>query len=318
MSLPMPARTEPHLIDRLPTVAGRLAADAPLAPLTWFRTGGAAEVLFKPADTEDLAGFLAGCPDDISVTVLGVASNTLVRDGGIPGVTIRLGAGFARSEIAWDGDSALLVSGAAALDLTVARVAAEAGVGGLEFLSGIPGTLGGAVPTNAGAYGTELKDVLAWAEAVDRSGTLHRLPVEALGFGYRSAALPPGWIVTRLALRGHRADPALVLGRMGEIAAAREASQPIRARTGGSTFANPPGHKAWALVDSVGGRGLKLGGAQVSEKHCNFLLNTGTATAAELEALGELLRAWVLERHGIALHWEIRRIGRPLSPGELP
>ncbi len=294
-----------HLIHRLPPVRGRLTADAPLAGITWFRVGGPAEVLFRPADPDDLAAFLAGCPADIPVTVIGVASNLLVRDGGVPGVVIRLGRGFA--DVAVDG--ALVTTGAAALDLNVALACRDAGVTGLEFLSGIPGTIGGALRMNGGAYGRELSDVVVSATALDRAGTLHRLDRDGLGLSYRHCALPEDWIFTGAVLRGETGEPAVIDRRMQEIATARADTQPVRARTGGSTFANPPGHKAWQLIDRAGCRGLTVGGAQVSEKHCNFLLNLGAATAADLENLGEEVRRRVFETSGIELRWEIRRIG---------
>ena len=296
-----------HLIDRLPPVRGRLSADAPLGPTTWFRVGGPAEVLFKPADAEDLAAFLAGCPAEVPVTVIGVGSNLLVRDGGVAGVVVRLARGFAEVTCA-DG---LVTAGAAALDLNVALSARDAGLAGLEFLSGIPGTVGGALRMNAGAYGREVGDVLLEAAAVDRAGRLHRVPAAGLGLTYRHSAAPEGWIFTEAVFRGEPGDPAVIGARIEEIARLRADSQPVRARTGGSTFANPPGAKAWELIDRAGCRGLRHGGAQVSEKHCNFLINTGDATAADLEALGEEVRRRVRETSGVTLEWEIRRIGLP-------
>ena len=286
-----------------------LEANAPIGPLTWFRVGGPAEVLFRPADTEDLAGFLAALPNDVPVTVIGVGSNLLVRDGGIPGVTIRLGRGFV--EITPDGDE--VAAGAGALDINVALTAAQAGIGGLEFLSGIPGTIGGGFQTNAGAYGREFKEVLISADALDRNGTLHTLGVAEMGLSYRHSDVDPDWIFVAARFRGESGEPAAIVQAMEEIKAAREASQPIRARTGGSTFANPPGDKAWRLIDEAGCRGLTRGGAMVSEKHANFLINSGSATAADIEGLGKEVRRRVLERFGIPLAWEIRRIGRPLS-----
>ncbi len=296
------------LIDRLPTVRGRLTADAPLAGITWFRVGGAAEVMFRPADRDDLLAFLAAKPADVSVTVLGVGSNLLVRDGGVPGVTIRLGRGFAGIE----AKDARIVAGAAALDINVAQAAADAGIGGLEFLSGVPGTIGGAMRMNAGAYGRELVDVLVEGEIVDGSGALHRLARDALGFTYRHCALSEETIFLAATLDGSADQPAAIRKRMATIRQRREESQPIRTRTGGSTFANPrdgSGRKAWELIDQAGCRGLTIGGAQVSEKHTNFLINTGTATAADLEALGEEVRRRVRETSGVELEWEIRRIG---------
>ncbi|HYM72212.1 MAG TPA: UDP-N-acetylmuramate dehydrogenase, partial [Stellaceae bacterium] len=301
------ATSIPALIDRLPAVRGRLTANAPIGPLTWFRVGGPAEVLFRPADRADLAHFLAALPADIPVTVIGVGSNLLVRDGGIPGITIRLGRGFA--EIGAEGEQ--IRAGAGALDLNVALMAAEAGIGGLEFLSGVPGTIGGGLRMNAGAYGGEIKDVLIEADAVDRNGTIHRVPAGELGLSYRHSSAPADWLFTGALLRGRRGEPAEILRRMAAIKAAREASQPIRTRTGGSTFANPPGDQAWRLIDAAGCRGLVRGGAMVSDKHTNFLINTGTASAADIEGLGEEVRRRVHAAFGVVLEWEIRRIGRP-------
>jgi len=308
-------RTRPGpLIERLPPVRGRLAADAPLGALTWFRAGGAAEVLFRPADADDLAAFMAALPAEVPLTVLGVGSNLIVRDGGVAGVVVRLGRGFNAIEAETAPGAEGVVAGAACLDLAVAESAAAAGLGGLEFLSGIPGTVGGAVAMNAGAYGTETKDRLDWAEIVTRAGDQQRLPASALGFAYRRSALPAGAIVTRARLRAAPDAPAAIAARMAEIRRAREASQPTRARTGGSTFKNPPGARAWELVDRAGCRGLRRGGAMVSEKHANFLLNTGEATAADIEGLGEEVRRRVRAATGVTLEWEIRRIGR-FRPG---
>jgi UDP-N-acetylmuramate dehydrogenase len=294
-----------HLIDRLPGLRGRLTADADLASITWFRTGGRAEVLFKPADRDDLAALLAGKPADVPVTVIGVGSNLLVRDGGVPGVVVRLGRSFAK--IAFDGPAVSV--GTAALDLTVATAACEAGVGGLEFLSGVPGTIGGAIRMNAGAYGSEMKDLTRRVDALDPNGGLHRLDASALGFGYRRCAVPDDWIFTDALLEGHTDTRQAIAERMAAIRDKREQSQPLRTRTGGSTFANPPGHKAWQLIERAGCRGLTRGGAQVSEKHCNFLINTGTASAADIEDLGEEVRRRVRDTSGIDLEWEIRRVG---------
>lgn len=299
-----------RLIDRLPAVRGRLSGNAPLAPVTWFRVGGAAEVLFRPADAEDLAAFVAAKPADVPLTVIGVGSNLLVRDGGVPGVVVRLGRGFAAIE-ARDG---AVDCGAAALDLNVALFARDAGLAGLEFLSGIPGTIGGALRMNAGAYGREVSDVLLEAEAIDPSGARRVLAARELGLSYRHCALPEAWIFTVARLRAEPGDRAAIQARIAEIQAARESSQPIRTRTGGSTFANPTdpragGRKAWELIDLAGCRGLRRGGAQVSEKHCNFLINAGGATAQDIEDLGEEVRARVAERFGVTLRWEIRRIG---------
>lgn len=287
----------------MPALRGRLDFDAPLAPFTWFRVGGPAERLARPADAEDLLALLA--EETGPVTVLGAASNLIIRDGGIRGLVLRLPArGFGAVQVEADG----VVAGAAALDATIAEHAAAAGLSGLEFLCGIPGSLGGAVAMNAGAYGREMRDVLDWAEIATPNG-LVRLDAAGLRLAYRHAELPARGVVVRARLRAEPGDATAIAARMAEIRAAREATQPVRARTGGSTFRNPEGHKAWALIDAAGCRGLTLGGAQVSEKHCNFLLNTGGATAADLEALGEEVRARVLAHSGVRLEWEIKRIG---------
>ncbi|MGD1876000.1 MAG: UDP-N-acetylmuramate dehydrogenase [Kiloniellaceae bacterium] len=303
----MAAQQTSPLIDRLPAVRGRLTADAPLSGVTWFRVGGPAEVMFRPADRDDLLDFLRAKPADVPVTVLGVASNVLLRDGGLPGVTLRLGRGFA--DIGAEGSD--ILCGAAALDLNVATAAKIAGIAGLEFLSGVPGTIGGAVRMNAGAYGKEIKDVLVWAEAADPEGNVHRLTNAELNFEYRRSALPADWICLGARLNGESGDPAEIAARMTEIQDQRAGSQPIRSRTGGSTFKNPPGHKAWQLIDAAGCRGLTRGGAMVSDKHCNFLINTGEATAADLENLGEEVRRRVKETAGVELEWEIKRLGVP-------
>jgi UDP-N-acetylmuramate dehydrogenase len=261
--------------------------------------------MFRPIDVQDLAGFLAGKPADVPATVLGVGSNLLVRDGGVPGVVVRLGRGFAGIET--EGDEVRV--GAGALDVNVALVAGGAGIAGLEFLSGVPGTIGGALRMNAGAYGAETKDVVVGARAVDPVGRVRDLDPEDLGFGYRCCAVPRDWIFVSARLRGRLGDRAAIARRTEEIRTAREQTQPIRSRTGGSTFANPPGGKAWELIERAGCRGLTRGGAQVSEKHCNFLINTGNATAADLEALGEEVRRRVFETSGVRLEWEIQRIG---------
>jgi UDP-N-acetylmuramate dehydrogenase len=303
----MAAPIVPDFVATLPPLRGRVQADAPLAPFTWFRAGGAAEALVRPADPADLAQFLAALPLDVPVHVIGACSNLIVRDGGLPGITIKLARGF--SAIMPDG--AGIVAGAAALDVTVAEHAAAAGLTGLEFLSGIPGSIGGAVAMNAGAYGGDLAGVLDWVEVVTRGGEQRRMAAADMAFAYRHAAVPPGAVVTRVRLRGHAGAAGLIATRMAEIKAAREASQPVRARTGGSTFRNPDGMKAWELIDSAGCRGLTRGGAMVSEKHCNFLINTGKATAADIEGLGEEVRRRVLAATGVTLDWEIRRIGVP-------
>jgi UDP-N-acetylmuramate dehydrogenase len=300
----MALATHPHLIDRLPKPRGRLTADAPLGPQTWFRTGGNAEVLFRPADVEDLASFLRDLPREVPVTVLGVGSNVIVRDGGIRGVVIRLMRGF--TGVAVEGHE--VVAGAGAPDLNVALTAREHALAGLEFLSGIPGTIGGAFPTNAGAYGGELVEVLISAEVVDRAGRIFTVTPGELGLSYRHSDAPADWIFTSARLRAAPGDQLAIARRINEIDAARADSQP-RSRTGGSTFANPPGHKAWELIDRAGCRGLRIGGAQVSGKHTNFLINTGDATAADIEALGEEVRRRVLGQSGVRLQWEIRRIG---------
>jgi len=294
----------------LPPLRGRLAHDAPLAPSTWFRVGGPAETLIRPADAADLAAFLAALAPEIPVHVLGACSNLILRDGGLPGIVVRLARGFSAIVAEPDG----IVAGAAALDATVAEHAAAAGLAGLEFLCGIPGTIGGAVVMNAGAYGNEIAVVLDWAEVVTRSGVLVRLAAAELAFAYRHARLPHGAVVVRARLRARPGAPGTIAARMAEIRAAREASQPVRARTGGSTFRNPPDQKAWELIDAAGCRGLVRGGAIVSEKHCNFLINTGTATAADLEGLGEEVRRRVFATTGVTLEWEIRRLGTPPLP----
>jgi UDP-N-acetylmuramate dehydrogenase len=290
----------------MPVIRGRVEAAAPLAPFTWFRVGGPAEWLARPADAEDLLALLAALDPAMELTVLGAASNLIIRDGGIPGVVLRLPArGFGAISVEADG----VVAGAAALDATVAEHAAAAGLAGLEFLSGIPGSIGGAIAMNAGAYGREIVDVLDWAE-IATPGGLVRLDAAGLALAYRHASLPPRGVVVRARLRATPGDASAIAARMAEIRHAREATQPVRARTGGSTFRNPEGHKAWALIDAAGCRGLTRGAAQVSEKHCNFLLNTGGATAADLEGLGEDVRARVLAHSGVELHWEIKRIGQ--------
>lgn len=302
----------PGLIEILPAVRGRVQTNAPLAPVTWFRAGGPAEVLVRPADADDLAALLRGLPHDVPVQVIGACSNVIVRDGGLRGVTIRLARGFSGIEVRPDG----IIAGAAALDVTVAEHAAAAGLTGLEFLSGIPGSIGGAVAMNAGAYGGEIAGVLVWAEIITRSGELRRLTPQQLAFAYRHATLPAGAVVTRVELRAQPGAQDLIAARMADIKASREASQPVRARTGGSTFRNPPAMKAWELIDAAGCRGLRRGGAMVSEKHCNFLINTGTATAADIEGLGEEVRRRVLAATGVTLDWEIRRIGLPAGQPE--
>ena len=306
----MPARNATErLIERLPRVRGRYDEDAPIAPWTWFRVGGPAEVMFRPADRDDLARFLAGKPADVPVTVIGAGSNLLVRDGGVRGVVVRLDRPFAHIGIAGEEVRA----GAMALGIKVSLTARDAGLAGLEFLSGVPGTIGGALRMNAGAYGRETKDVLIEAEALDAAGALRRIPVAEMGFSYRHASVPEDWIFVAARLQGRRDDPVAIARRMAEIGAVREDSQPVRTRTGGSTFKNPTGARAWELIDRAGCRGLARGKAMVSDKHTNFLINTGGATAADLEGLGEEVRRRVHAATGVTLEWEIRIIGVPLS-----
>jgi UDP-N-acetylmuramate dehydrogenase len=309
----MAAERIPAFADTLPPLRGRLQADAPLAPFTWFRAGGNAEVLARPVDVDALSAFLADLPLDVPVHVIGACSNLIVRDGGLPGVTCRLARGFSKIVTESDG----VIAGAAALDVTVSEHAAAAGLTGLEFLSGIPGSIGGAVAMNAGAYGGDMASVVDWVEVVTRSGEQRRLTAADLAFAYRHAALPAGAIVVRTRLRAMAGAMGLIAARMADIRSAREASQPIRARTGGSTFRNPDGMKAWELIDATGCRGLTRGGAMVSEKHCNFLINTGGATAADIEGLGEEVRRRVRAATGVTLEWEIKRIGVPAGKPEV-
>ncbi|MCZ4279291.1 UDP-N-acetylmuramate dehydrogenase [Kiloniella laminariae] len=294
-----------HLIHRLPAVRGSYTPDARLGKITWFRVGGPVDVLFTPADQEDLVCFMQNKPADLPVMVIGVGSNLLVRDSGVSGVVIRLGPAFA--QVVSDGN--LVVCGAAALDVKVAKTALKAGLTGLEFLCGVPGTIGGALRMNAGAYGRETKDILVWAEAMDPQGKIHRLTAEQLGFEYRHCALASDWIFLSACFAGSPGDPEAIARQMKEIQNARGSSQPIKSRTGGSTFKNPEGYKAWELVDQAGCRGMKIGDAQVSEQHCNFLINTDKATARDLEELGETVRRKVKETSGVELQWEIKRIG---------
>jgi len=292
--------------DMLPPVRGTLSHGAPLKDLVWFRAGGPAEVLFRPADADDLAAFIAAKPADLRVSVIGVGSNLLVRDGGIPGAVVRLSSAFGKIET----DGMRVRAGAAALDGAVARAAADAGIAGLEFLRGVPGTIGGALKMNAGCYGREVKDVFVEATAIDAKGNKIKLSSAEMVFEYRKArGATDDLVFVEAVFEGTRDDPAAIKARMDELSANREASQPIKSKTGGSTFKNPPGQKAWQLIDHAGCRGLKIGGAQVSEKHTNFLINTGDATAADLEALGEEVRRRVQEKSGISLEWEIKRVG---------
>ena len=299
------------LAARLPDLRGRLAAGTMLADITWFRVGGPAQALFTPADEADLAYFLTNIPADLPVTVVGLGSNLLVRDGGVPGVVIRLGRGFANIT-AEPGNR--IRAGTAVPDVKVARAAADAGVAGLAFYRGIPGSIGGALRMNAGAHGSETKDVLIEARAVDRQGNIHVLSLADMGLTYRHSAVPKDWIMTEALFQGTAGDPAAILKEMEDVADYREKNQPIRDRTGGSTFKNPPGQSAWRLVDEAGCRGLRVGGAKVSEMHCNFLINDAKATAEDIERLGETVRARVKARSGIELQWEIIRLGQPL-PG---
>lgn len=295
------------LTNRLPPVRGRYAEAAPLKDLVWFRAAGPADVLFRPADIDDLRQFMANKPAGVPVTAIGVGSNLLIRDGGIPGVVIRLPAAFGRIEAL---DEYRIRAGAAALDAAVARAAADAGTAGLEFLRGIPGTIGGALTMNAGCYGSETKDVFVEARAVDERGELLTLRPAEMGFRYRHSD-PQNVIYVDAVLKGESGDPEQIRARMEALVAQRESTQPVRSKTGGSTFTNPPGRKAWQLIDDAGCRGLIHGSAQVSEKHCNFLINTGDASASDIEALGEEVRARVKAKSGVQLEWEIKRIGRP-------
>lgn len=301
------------LIDRLPSVRGKLSADVPLAPYTWLRVGGPAEVLFIPKDEADLAHFLSSTPDDVPVTILGVASNTLVRDGGIKGVVVRLGSSFAKVRT----DGLTVRAGAAALDNKVAKIAAKAGIAGLEFYAGIPGTIGGALKMNAGCYGAETTDVLVEVIALDRAGRRQIMPHKEMGYSYRRSKAPDDLIFVEALFEGKKDKPADIQKRMDDITARREKSQPIREKTGGSTFKNPDqvqsgGRGAWQVIDAAGGRGFKVGDAQMSEKHCNFMINTGDATAADLEELGETMRQMVKDSQGVDLDWEVKRIGEAI------
>ena len=296
--------------DRLPAVRGRLLKDEPLGPFTWFRVGGPAEVLFLPQDEDDLAAFLRALDRAVPVTPLGVGSNTLVRDGGVDGVVVRLGKGFSAVEPRGEGR---IYAGAAVLDGVLAREAARAGVAGLEFYRGVPGSVGGALVMNAGCYGTETKDVLAEAYALTRAGERITLSNAELGYSYRRSARAAAEPLIFLGglFQGTPDEPAAIEARMDEITERRETSQPIREKTGGSTFKNPPGHSSWQLVDEAGWRGKPFGGAMFSPLHANFLINTGQATAADLEGLGETVRAEVKAKFGVDLDWEIKRIGKP-------
>ena len=293
------------LRGRMPKLRGRLLANQSLAELTWFRVGGPAQVLFMPDDEDDLAYFFANLPSDIPVTVVGLGSNLIVRDGGVAGVVIRLGRGF--GDVSVEGVN--LRAGAGVPDVKVARAAQQAGLSGLSFLRGIPGSVGGALRMNGGAYGREIKDALVEARAVDRSGKVYCLSNADMGFSYRHSGVPDDYVFTQALFGAAPGDRAVIAAEMDKITEAREATQPVKSRTGGSTFKNPPVQKAWQLIDAAGCRGLRVGDAQVSEMHCNFLINLGKATAADIEALGETVRQRVNESSGVALEWEIKRIG---------
>jgi UDP-N-acetylmuramate dehydrogenase len=299
----------PDLKAAMPDLRGRLLANQSLAELTWFRVGGPAQLLLTPADEDDLVYFLKQLPNEIPVTVVGVGSNLIVRDGGIPGVVIRLSPrGFGETSASGD----IVSAGTAALDKRVAETAAAADISGLEFLFGIPGTIGGALRMNAGANGSETKDVLIEASGIGRDGNKHSFTNADMKFVYRSSGVDPSIIFTAARFRGVMAAPEAIRARMNDVQTHRETAQPIREKTGGSTFQNPPGHSAWKLIDAAGCRGLRVGGAQVSEMHCNFLINTGAATGHDIETLGETVRTRVKENSGIELHWEIKRIGIPI------
>ena len=297
-----------QLMTHLPKVRGRYSENVLLNKTTWFRVGGPAEVVFKPASVSDLSFFLKSKPQGIDFKVIGVGSNLLVRDGGVEGVTIRLGKGFNNIYI-HQGDHTIDV-GAGFLDRTVAMLSQKHGIGGLEFLCGIPGTIGGALRMNAGAYGTEIKDVLVHALAMKPNGEVVKLKPQDMNFSYRHCGIPEDWIFIGAKLKGHKEDPAIIEAKITELLSQRDDTQPVKSRTGGSTFANPNGNKAWELIDRAGCRGLKVGGAQMSEMHCNFMINTGDATADDLESLGEKVRENVKTQSGIDLRWEIQRIGK--------
>jgi len=293
-------------VATMPKVRGKLTPDAPLAPLVWFKSGGDAEWLFEPADVEDLVDFLRQLDPQVPVMALGLGSNLIVRDGGVPGVVVRLGKAFAKID---RKDETTLRCGGGASGILLSSTARDSGIAGLEFLRGIPGTVGGFVRMNGGAYGREVSDILVSARLVLRSGELVEWPLDQLGYTYRHSEVPEGAVVVEATFRGMPGKPEAIGAEMDAIARAREESQPLRSRTGGSTFKNPPGHKAWALIDAAGCRGLRRGDAQVSEKHCNFLLNLGSATSADIEALGEEVRRRVAQTSDITLEWEIQRVG---------
>jgi UDP-N-acetylmuramate dehydrogenase len=293
--------------EREREIRGKLTPNAPLAPLVWFKSGGSAQYLFEPADEEDLVSFLRDLDPQVPVMALGLGSNLIVRDGGVPGVVVRLGKAFAKIQ---QLDETTLRCGGGASGILVSSTARDHGIAGLEFLRGIPGTVGGFVRMNGGAYGREVSDILVSVRLVLRSGEVVEWPLEKLGYTYRHSEIPQGSVVVSAKFQGVPGKPEAIATEMDVIARAREESQPLRSRTGGSTFKNPEGHKAWVLVDAAGCRGLTMGGAQVSEKHCNFLLNLGSATSADIEALGEEVRRRVLANSGITLEWEIQRVGR--------
>ena len=299
---------EVSAVATMPNVRGKLTPNAPLAPLVWFKSGGSAEWLFEPKDEEDLVAFLRELDPAMSVMALGLGSNLIVRDGGVRGVVIRLGKSFSKIDRV---DQTTLRCGGGASGILVSSTARDAGIAGLEFLRGIPGTVGGFVRMNGGAYGREVKDILVSARLALRSGEVVEWPLEKLGYTYRHSDVPLGAVVIEGVFRGTPGDSQAIGAEMDAIARAREESQPLRSRTGGSTFKNPPGHKAWALIDAAGCRGFRIGDAQVSEKHCNFLLNLGSASSAEIEALGEEVRRRVEAKTHISLEWEIQRVGEP-------
>jgi UDP-N-acetylmuramate dehydrogenase len=296
----------PDIARWMPELRGRVVANAPMADITWFRVGGPAQVLYTPADEADLAYFLARLPREVPVVVIGLASNLLVRDGGVPGVVVRLGRGFSNVK-AEPGHR--LRAGAMVPDAKLSRAAADAGIAGLAFYRGVPGSVGGALRMNAGAHGRETREVLIEARAVDRSGNVHVLPLQAMGLTYRHCDVPADFMFTEALFQGAPGEPGAILAEMQEVADYREANQPIKERTGGSTFKNPPGNSAWKLIDAAGCRGLRVGGAKVSEMHCNFLINDRGASAEDVERLGETVRARVREASGVTLSWEIIRLG---------
>lgn len=297
-----------NLKELMPDLRGRLVANAPLSDITWFRVGGPAQMLFTPADEADLCYFLKTLPDGVPINVIGLGSNLLVRDGGVPGIVVRLGRGFSEIKIE---EGSTLRAGTAVPDVKVARAAAEAGISGMSFFRGIPGSVGGALRMNAGAHGRETKDVLTSARAVDLDGNLYVFSNSDMGFTYRHCAIQDGWIFTEATFKGAPGDPVAIQKEMEEVADYREKNQPIKERTGGSTFKNPPGNSAWKLIDAAGCRGYRVGGAKVSEMHCNFLINDARATGEDVETLGETVRARVRANSGITLNWEIIRLGVP-------